>query len=166
LLYNSAQLADLEAIREAAMRYTHGLDRLDGEWMRSAYWPDATDNHGDFVGNAWEFVDKMMVSAARFRSTMHCVYTHQIELDPDGETARGEVYNASYVFGQDSPDVSVWFGRYLDQYQRRGDEWRILNRVCVHEASGTYPGLPGATPAEKFRPGHFDRPSSMRPIGP
>ena len=49
-----------EAIREAAMRYSRGVDRLDAELMKSAYWPDATDDHGRFVGNGWEFADRVV----------------------------------------------------------------------------------------------------------
>ena len=43
------QLADREAIRDVAIRYCRGVDRLDVDVLKSAYWPDATDHHGDFV---------------------------------------------------------------------------------------------------------------------
>jgi len=86
--YSPQQLSDLESIRDAAKRYSHGVDRLDGDWMKSAYWPDATDDHGVFVGNAWEFVDHCMASHVRWRSTMHCIFNHQIRLDDDGLSAR------------------------------------------------------------------------------
>lgn len=84
-------------------RFTHGVDRLDGEWMKSAFWPDATDEHGPFVGNAWDFVDRCMETHVRWRSTVHCVYNHQIVLDDDGEHARGEAYNISYLFRANMP---------------------------------------------------------------
>ena len=45
------QLADREAIRECVLRYSRGVDRLDVEQMKSAYWPEATDDHGRFVGH-------------------------------------------------------------------------------------------------------------------
>jgi hypothetical protein len=160
------QLADLEAIRAAAQRYSHGVDRLDGDWMKSAYWPDGTDDHGVFVGNAWEFVDHCMSTHGRWRSTMHCIYNHQIELDPDGHHARGEVYNVSHLFRADSPTLETWYGRYLDQYERRDGEWRILHRVCVHEGSTTETVTAMGIAWERFRPGSFDRPSSGRPVGP
>ena len=40
------QLCAIEACREAARRYSYGLDRLDGNVMKSAYWPEAIDEHG------------------------------------------------------------------------------------------------------------------------
>jgi len=164
--YSVEQLSDLEAIRDVAMRYAHGVDRLDAEWMKSAYWPDATDNHGVFEGNAWEFVDFCMKSHTHWRSTLHCNYNHQIALDDDSVHASGEIYNVSYLFRADTGALDTWFGRYLDQYEKRDGEWRILQRVCVHEGSTTGESKPMPIDAESFRPGAFDRPSRGRPLGP
>lgn len=164
-MFTAQQLSDITSIRDVAMRYAHGVDRLDGEWMKSAYWPDAVDDHGVFVGNAWEFVDRCMESHVRWRSTMHCIFNHQIELD-DETTARGEVYNVTYLFHADSAAVDVWVGRYLDSYERRGDEWRILHRVCVHEGTTTNESVPMPIAWQPFRQGTFDRPSQDRPLGP
>jgi hypothetical protein len=108
-----------------------------------------------------------MVSHVRWRSTMHCNFNHQIELDPDGVHARGELYNVTYLFRDDEPTLDTWFGRYLDTYERRDGEWRLLHRVCVHEGTRRDPiDEPMAIPFEKFRQGSFDRPSAGRPIGP
>ena len=161
------ELADREAIREVANRYAHGVDRLDGDWMKSAYWSDAIDDHGVFVGNAWEFVDRCMASHGRWRSTMHTTLNHQIEMDPGGLSARGELYNVTYLFSADAPTIATWYGRYLDRYEKRGDEWRIIHRVCVH-AGTTVRAIDATMPLEsdRFRQGSFDRPSSGRPIGP
>jgi hypothetical protein len=38
--YTAQQLSDLEDIRNATLRYSRGVDRLDAELMKSAYWPD------------------------------------------------------------------------------------------------------------------------------
>lgn len=160
------ELGAIEACREAARRYSHGVDRLDGDCMKSAYWPDGTDHHGTFVGNAHEFVEHCMVSHERWAWTMHTIYNHMVELDDD-EHARGEVYNISYLQRRDTGELDIWFGRYLDRYEKRGDEWRILERVCVHDGDRTEPaGTPMPMAAEMFRQGHFDRPSSGRPVGP
>ena len=40
--YTLEQLNDLEDIKNVARRYCRGVDRLDPDEMKSAYWPDAT----------------------------------------------------------------------------------------------------------------------------
>jgi hypothetical protein len=164
--YSPNELGDLRAITEVVLRYCRGVDRLDEALMKSAYWPDATDDHGVFVGNAHEFVEHCMVSHRRWRSTSHCVFNHYIELDPDGVHARGEAYNVTYLFQRDADVLDTWHGRYLDCYEKRGDEWRIIERVCVHEGTHTQPVTAMQIDAQRFRQGSFDRPSAGRPVGP
>ncbi|MGI9622670.1 MAG: nuclear transport factor 2 family protein [Acidimicrobiales bacterium] len=159
-------LQDAQACKDAALRYCRGVDRLDPDEMKSAYWPDATDDHGNFVGNAHEFVDYCMEAHLRWRSTMHCVLNHLVEVDDD-HSARGEIYNVTYLFRKDEPVLDTWWGRYLDRYEKRGDEWRIIERVCVNEGSLVTP-IAEAMPMNvaAYRPGSFDRPAAGRPMGP
>ncbi|MEO2173824.1 MAG: nuclear transport factor 2 family protein [bacterium] len=164
--YTLQQLSDIECIRDAARRYCRGVDRLDEELMKSAYWPEATDDHGVFSGKAMEFVEMCMVSHLRWRSTNHCIFNHFVELEDDGMHARGEAYNVSYLFQKDKDVLDTWYGRYLDVYEKRGKEWRIIERVCVYEGSTTEPVNPMQMDTPKFRQGSFDRPSSGRRPGP
>jgi hypothetical protein len=164
--YTPDQLSDLESIRDATRRYCRGVDRLDADEMKSAYWPDATDDHGAFVGNAHEFSDFCMVAHLQYRSTGHCISNHQIELDDGGLTARGELYCITWLFHKDADILDTWYGRYLDRYEKRGEEWRIMERVCVHEGTVSREATPMEIDAGAFRQGSFDRPSSARPIGP
>jgi ketosteroid isomerase-like protein len=149
-----------EAIRQAALRYCRGVDRLDEALMRSAYHDDATDDHGVFVGPASELCARVVRSHRRYESTMHCVLNHAIEV-ADDEHASGEVYNVTYLLRRD-PDGSchldTWWGRYLDQYERRDGRWAITHRTCVHEWTRSEP-LGPAMPidAQRFRQGSADR---------
>lgn len=149
--------AEREAIRDVALRYCRGIDRLDAACMRSAYWPDATDDHGTFVGSGWDFVDRCMLTHGRWRSTMHCIFNHSIEVSSGKRQATGEIYNVTYLFPMDGAGVHLWCGRYLDVYEKRDGDWRILKRICVHE--GTALINAGAMPieAQRFRQGSFDR---------
>lgn len=158
------RLAAREAIREVAYAYSRGVDRLDVETMQSAYWPDATDDHGRFVGNGWEFAERVVGTHGRWASTMHCVMNHAIAFDDD-DHARGEVYNITYLVPQDTGPWSVWLGRYLDRYERRDGEWRISHRTCVHEATTTIDHAPIAGDMSGFRHGSADRPLDGRPLG-
>jgi hypothetical protein len=139
--------------------------------MKSAYWPEATDDHGVFVGNAWVFSEYCMQSHLAWRSTSHCILNHSIELEPGGIRARGEIYNVTILFQKDADVVDTWHGRYLDVYEKRGAdqrdaEWRILERVCVHEGTHSAPMKTMALDASKFRDGSFDRATPGRRIGP
>ena len=101
-----------------------------------------------------------------YKRQSHCIFNHHIELEDDGTHARGEAYNVTYLFQKDADVLDTWYGRYLDRYQKRGDEWRIIQRVCVHEGSTSEPVSAMEIDAPRFRQGAFDRPSNGRPIGP
>ena len=166
MTYTIQQLSDIQLIRECVNRYCRGVDRLDEDLMKSAYWPDATDDHGVFVGNAMEFVEMCMEAHLKWRSTNHCIFNHQIDLNEDGVTASGEIYNVSYLFQADADVLDTWYGRYLDTYQKRAGEWRILERVCVHEGTNSEKLNTMDFDSASFRQGSFDRPSKNRKIGP
>ena len=89
-----------------------------------------------------------------------------IELDDSGLEARGESYNVSYLLQKDSNVLDTWHGRYLDLYEKREVEWRIIERVCVHEFTMSEAVSAMEMDASKFRQGAFDRPANSRPIGP
>jgi hypothetical protein len=158
------QLADREAIRECVLRYSRGVDRLDAEQMKSAYWPEATDDHGRFVGNGHEFADRVVGTHDRWAASMHCNYNHSIEFD-DATHARGEIYNVTYLLPKDGGPWSVWLGRYLDRYECRDGDWRIIHRTCVHEGTTTIEGAPMAGDMSNFRTGDADRPRGETPLG-
>jgi ketosteroid isomerase-like protein len=161
----TTSLSDHDAIRQVATRYARGVDRLDADVMKSAYWPEATDDHGVFVGNAMVFCDRVVETHKRFAGTMHCNMNHAIEVN--GDQASGEIYNVTYLFRVEG-DVhytDTWFGRYLDQYEKRSGEWRIIERICVHE--NTMSQVVDAhmpIDAAKFRNGSADR-GTNTPLG-
>jgi SnoaL-like domain len=162
-------LVAAEAIRQAACRYSRGVDRLDPALMKSAYHPDATDDHGVYVGNAHEFCDWVIARhQGKDGATMHCILNHAIELD-DANRARGEVYNVTYrVRSEDdgAETLDTAWGRYVDRYERREGEWRIAHRTWVHEFSHCQPLRRSATAFEKFRQGADDRGRPPAVLGP
>jgi hypothetical protein len=166
MAFTTRQLSDREQIRDVALRYCRGVDRLDVDLMRSAYWPEAIDEHGSFVGNAHRFAEYCMTAHDRWAWTMHSISNHSIELDQDGVHAAGEIYNVSTLCRVDSGAIETWYGRYLDRYEQRADEWRIIHRVCVHHGTTSAELPPMEIDAASYTDGGFDRRRPGRPIGP
>jgi hypothetical protein len=148
-----------EEIRQAVLRYCRGVDRLDAELMFSAYHPDATDDHGTYVGSARGLCDHVVRSHRRYEATLHCVLNHAIDFVNDA-TATGEVYNIVYLRQVVDGELLLhtWWGRYLDRYEERDGRWAIAHRVCVHEWTRSEPaGAAMAVDASAFRSGAADR---------
>lgn len=130
------RLIERAAIYDNVMRYCRGLDRFDIDLLKASYWPDATDNHGSFNGNAYEFCERSVAARHRFRNMNHHVGNTTYEFVGDNQ-AKVETYflvQCTWIL----PDGDRHFmngGRYKDLYEKRGSEWRILRRVCVFDWS-------------------------------
>jgi hypothetical protein len=80
-------------IRRVLERYCRGIDRLDKELIYSAYWAEATDNHGAYIGPALGFSDFIIpVLRDMFDMRMHQIGQASIEVD--GSKAVSDTYVA------------------------------------------------------------------------
>lgn len=134
------ELADREAIRECLYRYARGVDRLDADMVRSAYWPDCIDEHTGFTGNAEEFIAWAFPIMGSMDQTMHII--GNVLMAIDGNTADAE----SYFYGIhriNLPDGGksdvIGAGRYVDTFEKRDDEWRIIRRHVITDWFRQYP---------------------------
>ncbi len=120
------ELVDREAIRDVLLRYARGTDRCDEEMLRSAYWPDARDDHLEFSGTREEYIAYALPILRAMRHTMHM--TGNIMISIDGAKADVETYFQGYhSVEQDGARRDIFAaGRYLDNFERRGQEWRIV----------------------------------------
>jgi ketosteroid isomerase-like protein len=128
---------DVEAIRDALMRYCRGVDRLDADVISSVYHPDAHDDHvgrvftGEDVGQG--LVDWMAETMVK---TSHNITTSNV--DVSGDTAASEAYTTSMhlqtVDGE--PRMMLAVARYVDRFERRDGEWKIIDRLVVPEMTG------------------------------
>lgn len=154
-----------DQIRDVLMRYSRGVDRLDVETLKTCFHPDSTDDHGHFKGNGHDFAE-FIVGSLRERAhhTTHAVANTNIEItDLDAGHARAESYGLAFLrrTGEDGEEwLDVFFGRYIDRFERRDGEWRIADRVVVHDwslsgALGAGSGFP--LPMEGFAQGRRDR---------
>ena len=137
----AGEWADREAIRDCLYRYCRGIDRLDVELMLSAYWPDATDEHGNFLASsAQEFVDHAVPILKSIDLTTH--FLGNILIDVKGETAFVESYiQAFHRMRRDdgSRYDHISSSRFIDRFERRNDEWRIKRRVVVRDWFREFP---------------------------
>jgi SnoaL-like domain len=146
------ELLDKQAIQEKVHLYCRAIDRLDVDLLKSVYWPEGTDDHGSFVGNAHEFSDFIMGDLRkRVIDGMHAIFHMVIELN--GSFANVESYYWAYqlvpgdiateFFGPsyaaehapviDAPHDFYCGGRYIDLFEKRGEEWRVLKRKITNE---------------------------------
>ncbi len=124
--------ADREAIRDCLSRYARGIDRIDADMLRSAYWPDAKDEHGGlFSGTIEELVEQSINNLPSIDTTVHMLGNSIIRIDGDKAAAESYVYAIHrQVIDGVMRDI-LTSARYLDRFERRDDEWRIAERRVV-----------------------------------
>lgn len=125
------EMHNKQAIQDTLANYCRGIDRCDIDVLKSVYWPEATDDHGSFTGNAHEFCEYVIPALKNMRHTMHQISNVHIELD--GNRAKVETYCVAYHYldGPDGLMDMVVGGRYIDVFEKRLDRWKILKRVYV-----------------------------------
>lgn len=125
------ELADREAIRNCLYRYSRGVDRLDADMLRSAYWPDAIDHHLSFSGNVEQFIEWSTPIMGAMDQSMHMITNILITLRGDKADVESYYYGFHRMNAEGRKFDMVGSGRYLDNFERRGDEWRIAARTVM-----------------------------------
>lgn len=129
-------------IQRVILEYSRAVDRYDFESLAACYWPDATDDHGSFRGNALDFVEWNKGALGRFDRTSHFLGNILIDVDLDNDRARAETYAVAYHRFTDSDgQLTDMTGglRYVDVFERRFEEWRIFERVIAYDWRRTDP---------------------------
>jgi hypothetical protein len=145
-----------DAITEVLNRFARGADGADLTTIKSVYWPEATDDHGNFSGNAMAFAEHAMDVLKAFRTTMHFLTNISIDF-PDASQADSQCYFYAYHEHLPGPDgtppmVTVVGGRYLDRFEQRDGEWRILTRVVTMDWNEHRPLADlGSDPQARFK---------------
>ena len=134
------ELADREAIRHCLMRYCRGIDRLDRELLDSVYWPDATDDHIIYSGNAGGFINFVIDVLSQLDQTQHLVGNVLIDMSGPDMASSESVFQAFHRLpGADGASDLFVGGRYVDRLEKRNDEWRILVRTVIIDWFRSYP---------------------------
>lgn len=133
------RLLDRQEISDVIVRLARATDRCDAELMASCFHPDATDDHGDFVGTAADFVPWVMRVLEHVTLTTHTVCNVLVEFDGDTAAAESRFLAFARSDGARGRTDSVGAGRYLDRLERRAGEWRISHREAVYDWNSTGP---------------------------
>ncbi len=125
---------DIAALHHLVVLYCRGIDRRDIDLLRTVFHPDATMDYGadHFVGDIEPWYDHVAPALAGFNITQHHITNSYFEVD--GDRAEGESYLISYHVLKDDPYKTYVAGaRYLDTFERRDGEWRILKRTALRD---------------------------------
>lgn len=134
-------LLDKQAITETLLGYCRAVDRRDAALMRKVYWPEAIDDHAVFKGDVEAFIAYSFPFLEGV-VTAHSITNVWVELTgPD--SAFSECYfQGFHDFPADGGGrlERVVGGRYLDRHERRGPEWRIIERTLAIDWYNERPG--------------------------
>ncbi|UDY36690.1 nuclear transport factor 2 family protein [Dermatobacter hominis] len=155
-------LVDRQAVVDCIHRYARGVDRGDVELVRSAYHPDAVEDHGAYIGDVDGLVDFLASAHAPFPGYQRFVTNTSVDLD--GDTAHAESYYLCVLRRDDAGEVLLSGGRYVDRLERRDRTWRIARRVVVVEWEGTAQGGPPRYPVFVAPRRDADDVSYLRPL--
>lgn len=131
-------LLDRQAIVDCIQRCARGVDRGDEALVRSAYHPDALEDHGAYIGDVDGLMAFLHAAHRPFDSYQRYVSNSTVELD--GDVAHVESYYSCILRRDTTGRLLANGGRYVDRFERRDGEWRIARRVVVMEWEGTMEG--------------------------
>jgi ketosteroid isomerase-like protein len=130
-------LLDREQIRAVMMDYCRGVDRRDYDLIRSAYFEDAFDDHGNFTGSREAVVEKVSRDPEGMivDSSMHHVGNIRIELNGDSAQVESSFVAYSTQLVGDREHLTMRAGRYLDRFECRQGQWGIARRIVADDWS-------------------------------
>jgi hypothetical protein len=126
------EAADRSEIHQVLMRYCRGVDRANEALVNSAFHPGAIDDHG-----TPRPAPELAAGVARpggQRQLMHFMGNYIIDFEDD-DLAFVESYfiSMSPVDEDGKTSTRSRYGRYLDRFERRDGEWKIVHRKVVDE---------------------------------
>jgi uncharacterized protein (TIGR02246 family) len=140
-------VADRLAIADLVHAYCQGVDRREAEEVAGLFTedgtfvayatPGATEPTSRSEGRS--AIAKAIGMARYYRQTTHTVGNHLATVN--GDRASGETRVVAYhVLGDEGAEtLMVWHIRYLDDYVRGPEGWRIRERVLRVDLETTQP---------------------------
>jgi hypothetical protein len=128
-------LLDKQAITEVIYRFSRAADRGDLELMAGSYHPGATDDHGAFAGPAEDFMEwcRRGWETGVLVDTNHVVTNVLVDLSGDAADVESYFLVHHTWKTRDGLLDDLLGGRYIDRFERRNGDWRIVARRCVYD---------------------------------
>ena len=120
-------LLDRAAIRDVLLRYARGVDRRDLAMVRACFTSDCAYEGTLARGTIADALASLADRLGRYAGTMHLLGNQLI--DVTGDTATSETSCVAYHRLADGGADFVTGVRYLDDFARDGDDWRIRRRA-------------------------------------
>lgn len=126
-------LAERE-IRNALVRFCRGADRRDNDLIRSAFHPDAHDDHGAYSGDVEGFIAWQEQRHRTIPQCMHLLGNSTIAFD--GKYAFAETYCHATISEPDGEGFAQTriVCRYIDVFEERETGWKILRRRVRYDS--------------------------------
>lgn len=116
-------------------RLARGLDRRDKALLLSCFHEGATDDHAIFKGDAIEFCDWVIDTLGNYERTQHFISNISVVFDGDKAASECYFYAHHVMPGEDGNKDVIAAGRYLDRFEIRDGEWKIMHRKAVYDWS-------------------------------
>lgn len=129
------QIVNRQMIWDCLLRYIRGVDRMDQDLVRSAFWPDAHNTHGPVSGTVEDFIAGWLPGQEVRDISFHMVSNQSVEFESP-TLAHSEAYLIAGLLPKDGGQMELFGGRYADRYECRSGEWRIITRVLMLEWQG------------------------------
>ena len=127
------QLLAREKIRDCIARLARGEDRRCDQRISLCFWPDATTDFGIFSGNFKEYLDWVTPGSPAVLLTQHILGQTLTHIKQDQAAAETHVISYHRInTGETERDI-VLGGRYLDRFEMRNNEWRIIERTMLYD---------------------------------
>jgi len=140
-----AVLLDKAEIHDVLMRYGRGVDRADGDLLRSCYHPGAIEEHGSsYVGPASDYIANAVLRIPKMGVMAHYICNVHVDF-VEADLAYVEAYVLTFARlkkeGQDWDTLTG--GRLVDRFERRDGAWKIAHRKMTFDWNHDQPSNEG-----------------------
>lgn len=135
-----AQQADRDAITDCLHLYTRAVDRCDSALLSEVFWDNAQIYGSLYSGGRDEFVTYSTEEGKSFFDSMTHMVSNIVTRIEGGQAAV-----EAYFYGYHAAPAAATYGdliiagRYLDIFELRNDEWRILEKTILFDWFREYP---------------------------